>query len=306
MNMLTVLFLGIGLTIFFGAALLLAYLNARQSALDARLKSMAAEGRGTVDEVYQEPGRSVAATIGDFISPVRKQLGLSTSDDVAQKLAKIGYKEPYHADIYYAAKVIGPMASAVVASTLLKSDPLFWFFLLASVTFFAPDLWLSTAVTRWRDSVRLGLPDALDLLVICMEAGLGLDQALLRVGQELKLAHPALAAEFLQINLEQRAGKRRIEAWRNMAERTGIDIVRAFVNMLLQTERFGTPVAKSLGSFADSLRTRRRQQAEELAAKTTIKLVFPLVFFIFPSMFIVLLAPAIISILHSLGSTFNQ
>jgi tight adherence protein C len=106
------------------------------------------------------------------------------------------------------------------------------------------------------------------------------------------------------IRLEQRAGKPRIEAWRNMAERTRLEILRSFVNMLVQTERFGTPLSKSLSYFADSLRTRRRQQAEELAAKTTIKLVFPLVFFIFPSMFIVLLVPALIAISKSFSSAF--
>jgi tight adherence protein C len=113
-----------------------------------------------------------------------------------------------------------------------------------------------------------------------------------------------LSDELLLIRLEQRAGKPRIEAWRNMANRTGLEVFRSFVNMLVQTERFGTPLSKSLGYFADSLRTRRRQQAEELAAKTTVKLVFPLVFFIFPSMFIVLLVPAMISISKSFNTSF--
>jgi tight adherence protein C len=150
----------------------------------------------------------------------------------------------------------------------------------------------------------LALPDALDLLVICMEAGLGMDQALIRIGEELHLAHKDLSDELLFIRLEQRAGKPRIEAWRNMANRTGLEILRSFVNMLVQTERFGTPLSKSLSYFADSLRTRRRQQVEEMAAKTTVKLVFPLVFFIFPSMFIVLLVPALISISKSLMTNF--
>lgn len=132
-----------------------------------------------------------------------------------------------------------------------------------------------------------------------------MDQALIRIGDELRLAHKDLSDEFLFIRLEQRAGKPRIEAWRNMADRTGLEVFRSFVSMLVQTERFGTPLSKSLGYFADSLRTRRRQQAEEMAAKTTIKLVFPLVFFIFPSMFIVLLVPAIISIGKSFLANFQ-
>jgi tight adherence protein C len=149
------------------------------------------------------------------------------------------------------------------------------------------------------------LPDALDLLVICMEAGLGLDQAILRVGQELKISHPALSEEFVLIGLEQRAGKPRLEAWRNMADRAGVESVRQFVQMLVQTERFGTPISKSLGAFADSLRVRRRQQAEEMAAKTTIKMIPPLVLFIFPNLFIVLLGPAAIMIWRNLAKVLS-
>jgi len=181
----------------------------------------------------------------------------------------------------------------------------FWFVLLSAVGFLAPDLWLTTAIARRRERVRLSLPDALDLLVICMEAGLGLDQAMIRVGRELAISNPDLSDEFLLINLEQRAGKPRLEAWRNMAERTDLEVVRSFVSMLVQTERFGTPISKSLSTFADGLRLKRRQRAEELAAKTTIKMIFPLALFIFPSMFIVLLAPAIISISRNLGKFFQ-
>jgi tight adherence protein C len=137
-----------------------------------------------------------------------------------------------------------------------------------------------------------------------MEAGLGLDQALMRVGAELKDNHPDLSDEFNLISLEQRAGTPRIEAWRHTAERTKLEIISSFVSMLVQTDKFGTPISKALAVFSDSLRIQRRQKAEELAAKTTIKMVFPLVFFIFPSMFIVLLAPAFLSIIRNLQSLF--
>jgi tight adherence protein C len=120
-----------------------------------------------------------------------------------------------------------------------------------------------------------------------------------RVAQELHLGHRQLSEELLQINLEQRAGNPRIGAWRSMADRVDLESVRSFVNMLVQTERFGTPISKSLAVFSDSLRTQRRQRAEELAAKTTIKLLFPLVIFIFPSIFIVTLAPAVISLIRN-------
>ena len=150
--------------------------------------------------------------------------------------------------------------------------------------------------------MRLGLPDALDLMVVCVDAGLGLDQALLRTGQELGASHPVIAEEFLLINLEQRAGKPRINAWRDMSDRTQLETVRGFATMLAQSDRFGTPISGALSTFADDLRKKRSQQAQEMAAKTTVKLMFPLVLFIFPSMFIVLLGPAALTISRNLGA----
>jgi tight adherence protein C len=163
-------------------------------------------------------------------------------------------------------------------------------------------MWLTSAINKRREQVRIGLPDAIDLLVICMEAGLGIDQALVRIGEELKISYPMLAEELVTITQEQRAGKARIDAWRSMAERTQLDIVNHFVSMLVQTERFGTPIARSLGQFADSLRLRRMQQAEELAAKTTVKMLFPLVTCIFPAFFVVILGPAIME----MNKSFSQ
>jgi tight adherence protein C len=138
------------------------------------------------------------------------------------------------------------------------------------------------------------VPEALDLLVICMEAGLGIDQAMARVADEIKMNSEALAEEFQIISREQRAGKLRLDAWRSMAERVNLESVSQLVSMLVQTERFGTPIANSLGQFADALRTRRSQAAEEVAAKSGAKLLFPLVVFIFPSIFVVTLGPAIL------------
>jgi len=198
-----------------------------------------------------------------------------------------------------------PVAAAVIGAFTVKSNTIFVVVILAVVGFLLPDLWLTRAISKRKESIRLAVPDALDLLVICLEAGLGLDQALLRVGQEMRITHRELSEEFLFVNLEQRAGKARIEAWRNMAQRSGVESMRAFVHMLAQTERFGTPISKSLGSFAEALRIRRRQQAEEMAAKTTIKLVPPLVMFIFPSLFIVLLAPAVLVIGKNLGNAIQ-
>jgi tight adherence protein C len=129
-----------------------------------------------------------------------------------------------------------------------------------------------------------------------LEAGLGLDQGVVRVGQELHVSHPELSEELLLVNFEQRAGVQRNAAWQSFATRANFESARSFVAMLIQTDRFGTPIAKSLGAFSDALRTQRRQKAEEMAAKTTIKLVPPLVFFIFPSMGVVVVGPAVIAV----------
>ena len=149
--------------------------------------------------------------------------------------------------------------------------------------------------------LRLALPDALDLLVICVEAGLGLDQALLYVSQELRVAHPELCAEFDLVNAEVHVGKSRMDALRSLATRTGVDDLQALVSTLIQTDRFGTSVAQSLRIHSDDLRLKRRQRAEEMAAKTTVKMVFPLVFFIFPALFVVILGPAVITMYKTLG-----
>jgi tight adherence protein C len=173
--------------------------------------------------------------------------------------------------------------------------------LLAGVTglgFFVPRFILKRMIRDRQQRIRLGLPDALDLTVICVEAGLALDQALMRVGQDLHHAHPDLSDEFRIVNLELRAGKPRAEALRNMIDRTGVDDIRALVGTLIQTDRFGTSVAQALRVHSDSLRTERRQRAEEQAAKTTVKMIIPLVLFVMPSLIFVTVGPAVIQLMR--------
>ncbi len=291
------------LTFVLSLALLLLLMSGK-SPVAVRLSEIA----GVESSAAPSPssGIEVASRFTQWFAPLRKMIGLADDVDVSQRLAAAGYREPVYVNLYYTVKLLGPVVAALIAGFLLRGENIFlWFMIMAAIGFLGPDFWLTSAVKKRRERIRLALPDALDLLVICMEAGLGMDQALIRIGEELRIAHKDLSDEFLLIRLEQRAGKPRVEAWRNMANRTGLEVVRSFVNMLVQTERFGTPLSKSLGYFADSLRTRRRQQAEEMAAKTTVKLVFPLVFFIFPSMFIVLLVPALLSISRSFMTSFK-
>ncbi len=236
----------------------------------------------------------VAAQITSLFKPFRGLVS-GFDQDLAYKLTLAGFRKPEHVEIFTAAKLLLPIVG-IVMGTFFASNMVTAVLVGAVAGFFLPDLVLSYLVTRRQTNIRIALPDALDLLVICMEAGLGIDQAMVRVGEEMAVTAPSLAEEFQIINREQRAGKPRLDAWRSMAERLDIEFVRQFVTMLVQTERFGTPIAHALGVFADTLRSRRMQSAEEVAAKTGVKLLFPLVLFIFPSIFVVSLGPAIINL----------
>jgi tight adherence protein C len=154
--------------------------------------------------------------------------------------------------------------------------------------------------------ITVALPDALDLTVVCVEAGLALDNALLRVGEDLKYAHPALSEEFYISNLEMRAGKPRADALRSLAARTGVDDVRALVSALVQTDRFGTSIAQALRLYSDALRTERRRRAEEAAAKTSTKMIIPLVVFALLPLIFVTLGPALIELLHELSPAVRK
>lgn len=156
-----------------------------------------------------------------------------------------------------------------------------------------PYFYVSRKVRKRQDSIRLALPDSLDLMVVCVEAGLALNQAMMRVAEEIDRVSPEMSEELTVVNLEIRAGTPRDEALRHFSERTGVEDVKAFVSMLIQTDRFGTSIADSLRVHADTLRTKRRQRAEEAAAKLTVKLLFPLILFVFPAFFVVLLGPSI-------------
>jgi tight adherence protein C len=189
------------------------------------------------------------------------------------------------------AKVLGfPSASKLT----------FFYVLAAACGYYAPVLWLSRAIAQRKDALQRAIPDALDLMVVCVEAGLGLDQAIGRVGDEVKRTHPELGDELNLLALELRTGVSRQEALRNLAYRTGLEEVRNLVALLVQTDRFGTSIGQALRVYADAMRTTRRLKAEEWAAKLPVKLLLPLIFFIFPSMFIVVIGPACIKMVRVL------
>jgi tight adherence protein C len=218
-----------------------------------------------------------------------------------QSLQMAGFRDESAVKIFYGSKVLTPLLlCAVVAGTGLGTYAGFFVYIVAlGVGFLAPDFWLGRQNTKRQGKIRRGLPDVLDLLVICIEAGLSLDQGTARTAEELKGAQPELCDELYIVVLEQRAGRPRGEAWKHLAERTGVDCVRNLVSMLVQADQYGTSIAKTLRIHSDTLRTQRVQAVEAAAARTTIKLLFPLVLFIFPSLFVVTLGPAFISIMES-------
>jgi tight adherence protein C len=223
-----------------------------------------------------------------------------------QRLIRAGYRNDSTVNVLYGAKVLVPLALCllVTVSGLSSYNPFLAYALALGLGFLAPDFWLGRKIAKRQARIRLGLPDVLDLLVICMEAGQSLDQATARTAQELSRAQPEVSDELGVVVLEQRAGRPRADAWRHFAERTAVDSVRNLVSVLVQAEQFGTSIAKTLRIHSDTLRVQRRQKVEEQAAKTTVKLVFPLVLFIFPSIFLVTLGPAAIIIQESFKTTF--
>jgi tight adherence protein C len=177
-----------------------------------------------------------------------------------------------------------------------------WLFagLAAILGYLTPGLWLQQKTVARRKAIQNGLPDALDLFIVCMEAGSGLDQAIMKASDELEISHPELTQELRFVTTEIRAGKPRLEAFKNLAQRTGVDDVRSLVALLVQTDRFGTSVAQALRTHATQARTKRRQMAEERARKIGVKLVFPLVLCLFPGVYIVCIGPAVVAIYRAL------
>ncbi|HWB33617.1 MAG TPA: type II secretion system F family protein [Acidobacteriaceae bacterium] len=239
----------------------------------------------------QQTGTSIGGIVGSFDRVVPKSA--AEKSIVEKRLVRAGYRNENAVKVFYGAKVIVPLVLCLVAivTGVASYSPFFAYAASLGIGFILPDFWLGRRIKIRQKKIRKGLPDALDFMVICIEAGLGIDQATTRTAEELALAHPAVSDELDVLVLEQRAGRPRADAWRGFAERTDVDTVRVLTTVLIQAEQLGTSISKTLRVHSESLRTQRRQQIEEQAAKTSVKLVFPLVFFIFPSLFLVTLGP---------------
>lgn len=216
-----------------------------------------------------------------------------------RRLAMAGYTSPTAAVVYGVATLLTPIVFGLTVFTLAGSGVglLFTAFAVA-IGYMLPGVILARKIENRKLQIQNGLPDALDLLIVCVEAGCGLDQAIMKVTDELQITHPALSDELRIVTTEVRAGKPRLEAFKNFAARTKVDDVRSLVALLIQTDKFGTSIAQALRIHAETSRTKRRQRAEERAAKVGVKLVFPLVLFLFPALYVVILGPAVIQFLR--------
>ena len=304
--MLAIVAVLIAFTAILGVIAIAELVPARDRSVGRRLQELqdVASNRGVVHRRRRQANRDqlevCLQNFGERVSSGRKDLF-----ETRQKLIRAGYRGQDAVPLYYSMRVLSLVVGAVVIISLVPSlqgrNLLIWVVAGGAVFWMLPAGVLRRKIRLRQKEIQIALPDALDMLVICVEAGLGLNQALVRVSDEVENMSSVLSEELQIVNLEMRAGTPREDALRNLGERTDVPDLRALATMLIQTDRFGTSIAQALRVHSDTLRTKRRQRAEEAAAKTTIKMVPPLVFFIFPAIFVVVLGPAMLHLMNELG-----
>lgn len=290
--------------VFAAVALLTGYVAssvlARQTPTQRRLDAMVAPASNVVIHGSLTAGRD------PLLARWSKMLPKSVKDmsRVEKRLAAAGIRSGGAAIAYAVLELTLPLVVGGLTLFLVgynTAGGMATGILAGLVAYFVPGFFVDYKVGQRRKQIRNGLPDVLDLLIVCLEAGSSLDQAIVKASEELSLAYPALGEELRVLTTETRAGKPRLEAFKNLAQRTKVEDVRTLVAMLVQTDRFGTSVAETLRTMADEMRTKRRQAAEERAAKVGAKLVFPLVFCLFPALYVVMLGPAVITYIRTFG-----
>lgn len=285
-------------------------LNRPQSAATDRLRRMsgtAATASASAASASIAEERPMADFAERLAAPIHRLAPPSAAEahKLQKKLMQAGYRAPSATIIFRAvqlATLVALPGMVALGCTFLGrpiASALLWILFAFVAGIFAPRYALDRMIRARHLRLRWGLADALDLLVISIEAGLGLNAAMLRISEELRDVHPDISTEFELANLEIRVGRERDEALRNLAERTGVDDLRSLVAMLIQADRFGTSIAKAVRVYADSLRTKRRQRAEQAAQKAAMKLLFPLTCFLFPTLFIALLGPAALNLIDT-------
>jgi len=269
-------------------------------------------GTGTVRQ--EEAPIHPSLVFHELVKKLGNMLPVSPKDAgvIQKRIIRAGIRNPNAIKYLYGSKVLMGvclpllMSVAVASSTADPTNKLMAILAAAGLGFFAPNEYINMRVRRRQKEIRRGLPNALDLLVVCVESGLGLDQAMVQVAKDLEQAHPEITEEFAMVNYELKAGKRRIDSLRNLAERSNVDDLKKLVAVLIQADRFGTGVAQSLRAHADFMRVQARQIAEEKAAKLGVKLVFPIFFCILPSLFVVTVGPMAIRIIRDVIPMMNN
>ncbi len=271
------------------------------------LDQLATTTSQSISPAFSERKEKREFSVSRLLEPIGNLLPVSPQDASAAKheLHAAGFRSGSSVAVYYGAKILLALILVITALVFRGQiqNPMLRLMLPVAgggIGYFIPAFILGRLVTRRHDKIRLSLPDVLDLMVICTEAGCGLDQAIVNVSRELKTVHPAVSQELSLVNMEIMAGKNRAEALRNFGRRTGEEEVKKLVAILVQTDRFGTSVAEALRTQSDFLRIRRRQEAEERAGKVGVKLVFPIFFFCLPSLLVVTAGPGILQLFHNL------
>jgi tight adherence protein C len=252
----------------------------------------------------KDQGMKVLERLGQMNKPKDQ----AVTSRLRASLATAGYRNPRAIIIFLGTRiflaVLLGLAFLVFGSEMMDGkEPMYFPIALIGVMvmgFYGPQLWLSNTINKRKERLVNGFPDALDLMVVCVEAGLGLDQAISRVGHEVKQGHPDLGEEFILLNLELRAGLSREQGLRNLVNRTNLDDIRSLVALLIQTDRFGTSIGQALRVHSDSMRLKRRLKAEERGAQLPVKLMIPLILFIFPALMVVIIGPGAISLFRNL------
>jgi tight adherence protein C len=283
-------------------ALTLLQMRPGQGALIGRLDQL--QPGGAQDATARRRRQARSERLMSVLQALGQQVGGGRKDTTAVRLFLIqaGFSDPRAVSMYWASRMslaVGLPILALFGLPLLGVAPnkvLLAVLYFGAMGWIAPSFYVKRRLKARQKEVQLALADMLDMLVVCVEAGLGLNQALVRVADEIEHVSPVMSEQLAMVNLEMRAGTPREEALKNFAERTGLADIKSLVNMMIQTDRFGTSVADALRVHSETMRTKRRQRAEEAAAKTTIKLVFPLVLFVFPAMFVVVIGPSALAI----------
>jgi tight adherence protein C len=272
------------------------------------------------EHVKQRPGDSLRTIASRIVTLIRSLGALARPKDeteishLKKTFLRAGIRNEKASMTFFGAKVflgiLFPALFSMVKMAILGPIPsiytLLILFLLAVFGFYLPGIWLRMRVTKRKEQMTEGLPEALDMMVVCVEAGMGLDAAINRVGEEIALSNKIVGEEFRLLSLELKVGKQRKDALRSLAMRTDLEDVNSLVTLLVQTEKFGTSIGQSLRVHSDSMRVKRQQRAEEIAAKLPVKLLFPLIVFIFPALFVVILGPAVIRFIRILLPVINS